>query len=191
MEIVRVKARFFGTRLWTVIIVPAHFRWQRHEDGFNAANARLQTEERAPVVHEVELNVASAPLLLKAFFTLAVWCLLALLHKRQIRRQIAVTHGLHEGEALRKTPFIQVIVKQAADTAWFLAMLQEEIVIAVLLEFRIHIVDERCACGFRRVVPVAAIFIKTIIRCQIVTAAKPPHRFDARFFRNEEADVRV
>src|SRR5690606_16162879 len=53
------------------VVVPAHERRQGHQDRLGPA-ARLEAEERAPVVDQVELDVAPAPVELPAPLALAV-----------------------------------------------------------------------------------------------------------------------
>src|SRR4051812_554101 len=65
------------------VVAPLGARRQRHQDRLGAA-ARLQAEQRAAVVHQVELDVTAAAIRLEAALALAVGQLLAALEDRHI-----------------------------------------------------------------------------------------------------------
>lgn len=58
---------------------------------------------------------------------------------------------------------IQIIEKQPANAALFVAMLEEEVVIAPLLVTGINVFAERLAQISRRAVPVNRILIKAVV----------------------------
>ena len=82
---------------------PAGQRRHRHQDRFGAA-ARLQAEMRAAVPHQVELDIAAAPVQLEVALALAVGRVLAALHDRQVG--VAGTHRppTASGEAAARSP---------------------------------------------------------------------------------------
>lgn len=86
---------------------------------------------------------------------------------------------------------VQIVVEQAADAARFVAMLDEEVIVAPLFIFGVDLVAERRAQLGRGAVPVHGILCETVERRQVKTAAEPPHRGFARFFGDEEAHVGV
>src|SRR5690606_22656961 len=99
---------------------------------------------------------------------------------RQIGCEIAVAHGLHEGKRLVETPLVEVVEKQPAYAPRLLAMFQVKVLVAPFLERGIHGFTKRFTGFSRRIVPVAAILVETIIRSKIVAAPEPPHWFDPR-----------
>src|SRR5690606_23543540 len=78
-----------------------------------------------------------------------------------------------------------------ADPARFIAMLEEKVVIAPAFIFRIHLCTERLTSSLGDPVPMRAIIGKTVIRGQIVTAAKPPYRRFSLLLGDEKADMRM
>ncbi len=58
------------------VIVETNLRGQGHEDGFGAS-AGLQPEQGAAVVHQVELDVAAAPVQLESALAFTVGMILA------------------------------------------------------------------------------------------------------------------
>src|SRR3990167_8652450 len=53
------QARLFPARLRLPVVAPARMRPQRHQDRFGTP-AGLQTEQRAVIEHQVELDIAAA-----------------------------------------------------------------------------------------------------------------------------------
>src|SRR3990167_4559936 len=102
-----------------------------------------------------------------------------------------IAHAAHEAEAVREIFFVEVVEEQPADAARLVAVLQEKIFIAQLLEARIIIRTEGIAGGLGGAVPVDRVLLETIIRRQVETAAEPPHRFSPGFFSHEETHVAV
>ena len=68
---IAVQARLGRTRLGPPVVAPGHDRRHRHQDALGAP-ARLQAEQRAAVVDQVELDVAAAPVGLEVALALAV-----------------------------------------------------------------------------------------------------------------------
>src|SRR5262249_43548090 len=127
------ELRFGRARFGLPFVAPLHDRRQRHEDRLRAA-ARLQPEERAAVPYEVELDVAPAAVRLEVALALAVFAIAALLDDRNVRRKERVAHGAHHREALREIQLAEVVEERAADAARLVAVLEEEIFVARLLE---------------------------------------------------------
>ena len=59
-----VKLGFFGPGFGAPVIAPGNQRRQRHQYGLGAA-ARLQAKQGSAVEHQVEFNVAPAPIKLE------------------------------------------------------------------------------------------------------------------------------
>ena len=126
--------------LGLVVVVPAHHRRQRHQDRLDAA-ARLQAEQRAAVVEQVELDVAAAAELLEG-------PLLARCTARPCgggrsagtRRGNASPQSRTKAKSALEVAF-EVVEEDAADAARLAAVRQEEVLVAPLLEARV--VDRR------------------------------------------------
>ncbi len=83
-----VQPLFRRAWLRLVVVFPPHQRRQRHQYRFDAA-ARLQPEDRSPVIDQVEFNITSPAVQLEVPFALAVRRVLALLDDRQVGRHVA------------------------------------------------------------------------------------------------------
>ena len=70
----------------------------------------------------------------------------------------------HKGETLLIFPLVQIIKKQSADTTGFIPMLEIKILIAPGFVAPIDVLTERLTSRFGRLMPVHAIFFKSIIR---------------------------
>ncbi len=81
-----VQRRLRGAGCRMPVVAPFHHRRQRHQDRFGAP-ARLQAEQRAAVEHQVELDIAAAPVRLEVALALAVGHVLAALQDRQVGRR--------------------------------------------------------------------------------------------------------
>src|SRR6185312_6607831 len=91
-------------------------------------------EERAAVPHQVELDVAPAPVGLELALARAVEARAAPLRDRHVRRQERVAHGAHDGEGLVEAALGEVVEERAADAARLVAVLEKEIRVAGRLE---------------------------------------------------------
>src|SRR5262249_17326275 len=80
-----------------VVVEEAHHRRQRHQDRLGPA-ARLEAEQRAAVVDQVELNVAAATELLEGPLLWRERLALAALGDRQIRLQEVIATFTDESE---------------------------------------------------------------------------------------------
>ena len=151
-----------------MIVHPAHQRRQRHQDRFDPAR-RLEAEDRAAVVDQVELHVAAAAILLPGSLPLAVRQILPPPEDRQVRRQEAVAGIADEGEDA-----VEIVEEDAADAAGLLAMRQVEILVAPLLELRM--IDRGRMPG-ADVLPDAMevdhVLAERIVRRQVRAAAEP------------------
>src|SRR5699024_11487275 len=103
--------------------------------------------------------------------------------------KITITDRLHKLKAGLKIPTaalsIDVIIKQAADTALLIAMAQMEVFVTPLLKVRIDAVAKRRAQVMTNLMPMYAVGKHRIKRRQIKTATKPPNRLFALGFSNE------
>src|SRR6185436_20888590 len=149
-----VEPFFSRSGLGLPVVAPGDQRRQRHQDRLGAA-ARLQAEQRAAVVDEVELDVAPAAIRLEGALALAEGMLPALLDDRRIGGQEMVADRPREIEG---AVIGNVVEEDAADAARLVAMLEVEVLVAPLLEFRIVAADGLLAGG----VEMASIFLEAV-----------------------------
>src|SRR5665213_4376850 len=156
------------------VITPCRLRRQRHQDRFGAS-VRLQPEQRAAVLHEVELDVASAPVELELALAFAMGVVAMALHERQVSREERLGDALRQRE--RASAIVgEVVKKDAADAAWLTAVLQEKIVVARPLHRRMHIGTERQHGIAAGAMEVPCILGESITGRQVHAAAEPAHR---------------
>ena len=85
----------------------------------------------------------------------------------------------HQRECAVKVGLVQVIEKNAADAAWFIAMLEKEVLVAPLLVVLIARMaafapgGQRIAAGL---VEMLAVFVKAVVGREVHATAKPEHR---------------
>src|SRR4029077_17145260 len=115
-----------GLRL--IVVVPADYGRQGHEDGFRAT-AGFQPEQGAAVVDEVELGITAATKLLKCPLSVAVGHVLTAANDGHIGAQEGVAGALDEAEQVGEVA-LKIIEEYAADAARLLAMRQVKVLIA-------------------------------------------------------------
>src|SRR5690606_15567739 len=108
----RVEAVLWRAWLRMPVVLPADLRRQRHENGLHPPHAGLQPEYRAAIVHEVELHIAAAPVMLEMLLPLAKGHILAPPEYGLIGIEVAVAHRAQEFEGPVEAPFIEVVEKQ-------------------------------------------------------------------------------
>src|SRR6266480_7927809 len=132
-EEVGVELFFRRAGLRLPVVAPRGARRQRHEDRFGAP-ARLQTEQGAAVVHQIEFDIAAAPVGLEFFFSFTVWQIFPSFDYRAIRREEMISHGAGERKGKIEVAIGEVIEEDAADAARLAAVAQVEILVALALE---------------------------------------------------------
>src|SRR5579871_530347 len=178
------------SRSGLVTVFVTHARRQRHQYGFDAT-AGLQAEERAAVIHEIELDVATATVELKLALALAIGRGGTARHDGRVGVEKAIAHRLQQGKAALESSLIEIIEKQPPDAALLIAVPQSEIVIAPLLVLGIDGFSKRSAkrtCGG---VPVNTVLVERIEGRQIEAAAEPPDRFLLRPVSLEIAHIHM
>src|SRR5882672_163938 len=172
------------------VVAPFHDRRQRHQYGLRAP-ARLQPEQRAAIIDEIEFDVTSAAVRLKIALAIAVWKIPAALQQRQICGQQVIADAAHQSEASIEAAVVQVVEEDPADAARLAAMLEIEVLVAPALEAGIEIRSE----GFERApalrVEVARVLLEAVVGGEVHAAAEPPHRIASRLGRDEKAHVHV
>src|SRR5205807_1024446 len=167
------------------VVAPRGARRQRHQDRFGTP-AGLQAEQRAAVVHQVEFDVAAAPVGLEVLFCFAVWHLSTAFEDRPISVQKVISYGAGERKGKIEVAIGEVIEEDAADAARLAAVAQLKIFVAPALETRVAVGAEgrqRVAAGGMEM---AGIVFEAIAGREVHAAAEPPGRR-----RGEEAHVHV
>src|SRR5579871_1635853 len=102
---------------------PRHLGWQRHQDRLRVP-ARLETEQRAAVIEQVELDIAAAADQLVTALRLAP----ALVHMAADDGRIDIEKGDADIAGKGEIPFpiatFQIVEKDSADPARLIAVLQ-------------------------------------------------------------------
>src|SRR5262245_53401194 len=160
-------------------------RRQRHEDGLGSAT-RLQPEERAAVVDQVELDIAPAAVELEASLPLPKRHGPALFQDGKIGRQEGVADRAREAEGKIEVALGEVVEEDAADAARLIAVLEVKVAVAPGLEARVVIRAEGLERLLAGAVGVARGVVEAVIRGEIHAAAEPPG-----VLRGEKAHVEV
>src|ERR1700694_812596 len=96
---IAVQPRLFATGLWTPVVAPPDERRQRHENRLGAS-VRLQPEQRAAVIDQVELDVASSAVRLEIALALSVRQILAPQQNGFVGVEKTIAHAARQGEAV-------------------------------------------------------------------------------------------
>src|SRR5665213_3085570 len=173
------------------VVAPCRLRRQRHQDCFGAP-VRLQPEQRAAVLHEIELDVATAPVELELALALAMGVVAMALDERQVSRDERLGDALRQRERAPAAIVGEVVEEDATDAAWLTAVLQEKIIVARPLHRRMHIGAERQHGVAAGAMEVPRIVVGSITGRQIHAATEPAHRCCAiARFGNEHPHVHV
>src|SRR3954452_6230358 len=123
-----IRIERFFRRPWRrlPVVAPCRARRHRHEDRFGAP-ARLQAEQGAAVVDQVEFDIASAAVGLEFALALAERQALSSLDDRQIGGQEMLADRAHQREAGVEVGLGEVVEEDAADAARLVAMLEVEV----------------------------------------------------------------
>src|SRR5882672_1206765 len=187
---VPVELLLRARRIRLPVVAPFHDGRQRHEYRLRPP-ARLQPEQRAAIIDEIEFDVATAAVRLKIPLALPIGEVPAALQHRQVCRQEVIPHAAHQSEARIEAAVVQVVEKDAADAARLAAVLEKEVFVAPALEAGIEIRPE----GFERApalrVEVPRVLLESVVGGEVHAAAEPPHRIAFRFGGDEKAHVHV
>ena len=177
-----------------VVVAPLDLRWHGHQDRFGAPT-RLQAEKRAPVEHQVELDIAAATHRLPAAFPFAVGQRAPALDDRQVGGGKAAADRPGQRERTVEIRSRQVVEEYPPDPARLVAVLEEEVAVAPCLVLGIAIRAERCQCIAAGTMEVHGIRLEAVIGREIHATAEPPDRLAHGVIRqrvgDEEADVHV
>ena len=167
-----------GSRL--PVVAPFHHRRQRHQDRFGAA-ARLQAEQRAAVVHQVELDVAAAAVGLEVALALAVGRVLAPLAGSARRRRGNGRRRSASARSSGRNPrSLRSSKKMPPMPRGSLRCLRKKVLVAPVLEARVHVGAERRERVAAGAVEVARVLLEAVVRREVHAAAEPPHRLARR-----------
>jgi hypothetical protein len=151
----------------------------------------MQPEVRAAVPHEVELDVAPAPVGLETALTFAVRHFAPFAHDRQVSLDQRVPHGLRHPQAAGHAELGKIVVEDATHAARLAAMLQEEVLVAPALETWMPLRPEGLHGRATRGVEVARVLLETVVRRQVHAATEPRDRRLALRLRAQHAHVHV
>src|SRR5580765_8479231 len=134
---------FFGrSRVGLPVVAP--FRARRHGDQDRlGATARLQAEQRAAVVDEVELDVARAPVGLEGTLALTERSAFAALDDRHVGGQEVLTDRARQRERMLEGRVGEIVEEDAADAARLAAVPEIKVFVAPALVARVVIGAER------------------------------------------------
>src|ERR1700684_3322002 len=130
-----------GTQSWIpayagmsgIVLRPVHHRQHRGEDGVDIA-AGAQAENGAAVIEQIELDIAAAAHQLFLALGFGPRFCEILSYQFRIDAEESAADVLSEGK--RRIPIgLEIIVKDPADAAHFIAVLEKEIFVAPLFEF--------------------------------------------------------
>ena len=147
---------------------------------------------RAAVPHQVELNIAPAPIELEFALFFTVNHVHAATRNRHVGGKKSVGHALHHGKAALRTQFLKIIKKYATNAALLLAVFQKKVVITPSFETWVLVFSERGQRVVTSLMKVHRIFLKSVIRRQVHSTAKPAHRCAAiKRGGDDHADIHV
>src|SRR6266581_3261664 len=185
-----VQPVFRASRLGLPVVAPFRGRRQGHQDRLDPP-ARLQAEQRAAIVDEIELDVAAAAIGLKIPLALAVRHPAAALGNGDVGGQKMIADAAQERKAAVESALVQIVEKNPADAARLVPMPQLEIFVAPALEAGVAVCAERRERVTATAVKVARVLLESIIRRQIHPAPEPPDRLAARRRCKEEPHIHV
>src|SRR6185369_1000558 len=177
-------------RLVLALVGPTGQRRHRHQDRLGTS-ARLQAEVRAAVPHQVEFDVAAAPVQLEIALTVTVRQVLAALQDRHVGIQETIGDRSHHREAVHEAAFGEVVEEDATDAALLAAVLQAEILVAPGLEARVLVAAEWVERGLADAMEMNRVLLEAVIGRQVHAAAEPDHGIALLRRGGQHANVHV
>src|SRR5688500_4957299 len=172
------------------VVAPHRPGRQRHQYRLGAPT-RLEPEERAAVVDQVEFHVAAAPIRLKGALALAVLNIHAAFDDGQIGGKEMLAHASRQREARLEPRFIEVIEENPADAARFPPVPDIKIFVAPLLETGMAIGTKSRERLAANAVEMRRVFGIPVVGGEVHPAAEPPDRIAPCLFGHEQAHVHV
>src|SRR5439155_13298920 len=182
-----IESSFRTRRVRLPVITPLHERGQGHQYRFGAAG-RLQAEQRAAIINEIELDIAAAAIGLEIPLALAVRKTFPALDNRKIGWKKMVADAASKLEARIETALVQIIEENPADAARLAAVLEIEVLVAPAFETGIVVGAESLERPPARGMKVARVLLESVVRRHVHAAAEPPDRLVLRLGRDEEPD---
>jgi hypothetical protein len=177
-------------RLGLPVVAPLHDRRHAHQDALGAA-AAVQAEVRAAVPHEVELDVAAAPVGLEVALALAVGRGAAALHDGQVGGQEGVAHGAHQREAALEAAVGEVVEEDAADAARLVARcLRKKYSSHQGLKRGYSRCRSGASASAAGAVEVLRVFLEAVVGREVHAAAEPHHGAPCPFRKARRACAR-
>jgi hypothetical protein len=110
-------------------VFPCHFGWKRHQDGFYPSS-RLETEEGASVVNEVEFHITASSVALEVLVAFLERMICPVLNNWKISVGVGVAYTFKKSESVIKSTFGEVVEKDASDPPWFVSVLEIKVFVA-------------------------------------------------------------
>src|SRR6266705_3233731 len=185
-----IESSFRTRRVGLPVITPLHERGQGHQYRLGAAG-RLQAEQRAAIINEIELHIAAAAIGLEIPLALAVRKTFPALDNRKIGWKKMVADAASKLEARIETALVQIIEENPADAARLAAVLEIEVLVTPAFETRIVLGAGGLERLSARGVKVARVLLEPVIGGHVHAAAEPPDRLGLRLDCEQEPYVHV
>src|SRR5712691_8635860 len=185
-----IESSFRTRRVGFPVITPLHERGQGHQYRLGAAG-RLQAEQRAAIINEIELHVAAAAIGLEIPLALAVRKTFPAPDNGKIGRKKVVADAASKLEARIETALVQIIEENPADAARLAAMLEIKVFVTPAFETGIVLGPETLERLPARGVKVARVLLEPVVGGHIHAAPEPPDRFALRPGRDQEPHVHM
>mmetsp|Transcript_6060 Transcript_6060/g.15072 ORF Transcript_6060/g.15072 Transcript_6060/m.15072 type:complete len:221 (+) Transcript_6060:237-899(+) len=156
-----------------VIVQPLGSFRQTHEDRFCAA-VRLQTEDCATVVYEIEFCIPATTDLLPFLLFFCKWVVFMFFDDRTVCCDDVVGSILTEFEDLLRVTVVQIIKEDSAQPTTLTTMFDQEIIIGPFLELIVVCWIVTVADIFVSSMKVSHIVLIDIDRCDISSTTEPP-----------------
>ena len=156
-----------------VIFPPCRLR-QTHENTFNATTG-LEAKYSSAIIDEVELHVPSSSHQLPLLLLLGEIIILVLLHDGSVRLDNRVERLLAEFKNGVRISVVEIVEENSAQTASFVAVLDDKIPVSPRLELGIELRIVLVAHLLVGAVEMLHVVLVDVSGSNVGTAAEPPH----------------
>src|SRR5690349_17347888 len=159
-----------------MIVFPVCLGWETHEDRFGSS-IRFQSELCAAVPHQVEFDIAPASEILPLLVAVCERDRVILFHEVPVkgRERLADTLDERKPRLLCQAAFaFQVIEKYSADSARFIAVTDEEIVVSPFFEVGVVGGMMLVADLLQVIVKIFRVCFVNVMRREVDATAEPP-----------------
>src|SRR5213078_1277299 len=159
---IAIESSFRTRPIRLPVITPLHERGQGHQYRLSAAG-RLQAEQRAAIIDEIELHIAAAAIGLEVSLTLAVRKIFPALDDGKIGREKMIADGASELETRIETSLGQIVEENPSDAARLAAVLEIKVLVAPAFEAGITLGAESLERLPARGVKVARVLLEPVV----------------------------